>query len=63
MREMREAGVGTSKGTSGGQGGKPEAAEIVSKLRLSDKGKGWEVVEEEVLQEELEQQDVYTEST
>ena len=51
--EMWEAGVGTSKRMSGGQGSKPEATKVASELRFSNKGKGWEVVdEEETLQEE-----------
>ena len=55
---MREAGIGTSEGLSESQGGKPEAAEVVSEPRLSDKGKEQEVVEEEMLQAGLEQQNV-----
>ena len=35
----------------GGQGGEPEATDVVCEIRLDDKGKGWEVVDEEKLQE------------
>ena len=56
---MPEPGVGTSEVLSGGGNGEPEATEVVSKPRLSGKGKGKEkVVEEEEMLQELNQKNV-----
>ena len=46
--EMWELSAGSGKQpVSGGQGGEPGATDRACKVRLMEKGKGWEVMEKE----------------